>query len=303
MVTPQVVIAGAGPAGMILAYLLATNGVRVLVLEQHADFEREFRGDLLGPSVLPVLEQIGVLPMLVARGLARRVHFRFLISPIEFLGSNGELEAIKLERNDLYLDSTGTPRPRGTGETWIEPFQLALTAVGYRGVPIPGCPFDQRAGIVPNVGGRLTGADGGALPGLYAVGWAKRGPTGLIGDNVAMMGGVGVHHFVTIGEFAYISGYARIHHDVPPFCKVDGADTIRGLNAVGLRRAGVGEADIEALEDACRRLFYREKPFSVAMAEFDTMNGLNRYVKDMINFLKRRDAGKHGRYLESLRAK
>ena len=125
----------------------------------------------------------------------------------------------------------------------------------------------------------------------------------VIGDNVAMMGGVGVHHFVTIGEFAYISGYARIHHDVPPFCKVDGADTIRGLNAVGLRRAGVSEPDIEALEDACRRLFYREKPFAVAMAEFDTMNGINGYVKQMINFLKRRDAGKHGRYLESLRAK
>jgi ferredoxin--NADP+ reductase len=119
------------------------------------------------------------------RGLARRVHFRFLISPAEFLGSNGELEAIRLERNELYLDATGTPRPRGSGETWIEPFQLALTAVGYRGVPIPGCPFDERAGIVPNEGGRLTGADGETVPGLYAVGWAKRGPTGLIGDNVA----------------------------------------------------------------------------------------------------------------------
>ena len=119
------------------------------------------------------------------RGLARRVHFRFLVSPVEFLGSNGQLEAIKLERNELYLDPSGTPRPRGTGETWIEPFQLAFTAVGYRGIPIPGVPFDERAGIVPNVGGRLTGADGATLPGLYAVGWAKRGPTGLIGDNVA----------------------------------------------------------------------------------------------------------------------
>ena len=119
------------------------------------------------------------------RGLERRVHFRFLVSPVEFLGSNGQLEAIKLERNELYLDASGTPRPRGTGETWIEPFQLAFTAVGYRGIPIPGVPFDERAGIVPNVGGRLTGADGAALPGLYAVGWAKRGPTGLIGDNVA----------------------------------------------------------------------------------------------------------------------
>jgi ferredoxin--NADP+ reductase len=118
-------------------------------------------------------------------GRARRVHFRFLVSPIEFLGRDGALEAIRLERNELYLDATGTPRPRGTGETWVEPFQLALTAVGYRGVPIPGCPFDERGGIVPNVGGRLTGSDGATIAGLYAVGWAKRGPTGLIGDNVA----------------------------------------------------------------------------------------------------------------------
>ena len=119
------------------------------------------------------------------RGLARRVHFRFLVSPIEFLGEKGSLTAIRLERNELHLDPSGTPRPRGTGVTWVEPFQLAFTAVGYRGVPIAGCPFDERAGIVPNRGGRLIGDDGATLPGLYAVGWAKRGPTGLIGDNVA----------------------------------------------------------------------------------------------------------------------
>jgi ferredoxin--NADP+ reductase len=95
------------------------------------------------------------------------------------------LRAIRLERNELYLDASGTPRPRGTGETWEEPFQMALTAVGYRGVAIPGCPFDERVGTVPNVEGRLRGPDGAILPGLYAVGWAKRGPTGLIGDNVA----------------------------------------------------------------------------------------------------------------------
>jgi ferredoxin--NADP+ reductase len=119
------------------------------------------------------------------RSLDRRVQFRFLISPIEFLGEAGELRAIRLERNELYLDAEGTPRPRGTGESWVEPFQIALTAVGYRGVPIAGCPFDEREGIVPNVEGRLLGPDGATLPGLYAVGWAKRGPTGLIGDNVA----------------------------------------------------------------------------------------------------------------------
>lgn len=125
----------------------------------------------------------------------------------------------------------------------------------------------------------------------------------VIGDFVNMAGGVGVHHFVTIGEYAFLGGYARIHHDVPPFVKVDGADVVRGLNAIGLRRAGLSEADVQALEDACKRLFYREKPFAIALAEFETLNGLNPHVKRMIEFLRRRDCGVHGRYLESHRAK
>jgi 2-polyprenyl-6-methoxyphenol hydroxylase-like FAD-dependent oxidoreductase len=71
MTKPKVVIAGAGPAGMMLAYQLVSNGVPVTVLEQHQDFEREFRGELLGPSVLPALERFGILRELVKRGLAR----------------------------------------------------------------------------------------------------------------------------------------------------------------------------------------------------------------------------------------
>ena len=125
----------------------------------------------------------------------------------------------------------------------------------------------------------------------------------IIGDNVAMMGAVGIHHFVTIGEYAFLGGAARVHHDVPPFVKIDGADLIRGINVVGLRRAGFAETDIEALEEACRNLFYREKPFSVAMAEFDTVNGINPYVKRMVEFLRLRDTGHHGRYLESRRVR
>lgn len=67
----KVVIAGAGPAGMILAHQLASAGIDVHVLERHADFEREFRGELIGPSVLPVLEKLGIMRELVSRGLAR----------------------------------------------------------------------------------------------------------------------------------------------------------------------------------------------------------------------------------------
>jgi ferredoxin--NADP+ reductase len=56
-------------------------------------------------------------------------------------------------------------------------------AVGYRGVPIAGVPFDARSGKIPNAGGRVLDEAGGAVPGQYVVGWAKRGPTGLIGTN------------------------------------------------------------------------------------------------------------------------
>jgi UDP-N-acetylglucosamine acyltransferase len=122
-----------------------------------------------------------------------------------------------------------------------------------------------------------------------------------VGNNVAMMGGVGVHHFVRIGEYSFVGGMSRIHHDVPPFCKIDGADEVRGLNQVGLKRAGFPDGDIEALEQAYRKLFFREKPFSVAMAEFDLNNGLNIHVRRMVEFLRERDLGRHGRYQESLR--
>jgi UDP-N-acetylglucosamine acyltransferase len=126
----------------------------------------------------------------------------------------------------------------------------------------------------------------------------------VIGNYVNMMGGVGLHHFVTIGDFAYLGGYARIHHDVPPFVKIDGADQVRGLNKVGMSRAGMAAEDIAAVDAAYRKLFTRKKPFAIAMQELDSMNGeLNPHVRTMLDFLKRRDEGRNGRYQESLRQK
>ncbi len=124
----------------------------------------------------------------------------------------------------------------------------------------------------------------------------------IVGDNVNMMGGAAVHHLVTIGEFAWIGGYSRIHHDAPPFCKIDGPDIIRTLNVVGLRRAGFADDDIDALEDAHRQLFSRDKPLAVAMAQFDCSNGINPLVRRLIEFLDRRTHARHGRYQESARA-
>jgi ferredoxin--NADP+ reductase len=60
---------------------------------------------------------------------------------------------------------------------------MVVRAIGYRGVPVAGVPFHDALGIIPNDDGRVTASDGEPMPGLYVVGWAKRGPTGLIGTN------------------------------------------------------------------------------------------------------------------------
>jgi len=126
----------------------------------------------------------------------------------------------------------------------------------------------------------------------------------VIGNNVWMNGIAGVNAWVSIDDFAYIGGAARIHHDVPPFVKIDGADKVRALNSLGLKRAGFTEDDIDSLELAVRSLFTsREKPFALVMNDFDTQNGINPHVKRLVEFLRRRDAGVHGRFLEGLRGK
>ncbi len=122
-------------------------------------------------------------------------------------------------------------------------------------------------------------------------------------DYVWLSGGVGIHHFVTLGRNAFVAAYARIHHDVPPFCKVEGADRVRGLNKRGLERAGYAPEDIAALVEAARNLFSKRKPIAVAMAEYEATEGVNPHVTQLIEFLRRRDTGRNGRYLESLRVR
>jgi UDP-N-acetylglucosamine acyltransferase len=122
-----------------------------------------------------------------------------------------------------------------------------------------------------------------------------------MGNGVVMSAGAASHHYVRIGDFVFVGAYSRVHIDVPPFVKIQD-DSIWDTNTLGLQRSGFGEDDIEAIDDAVRRLFISKKmPFAQAMAEFDTMNGINPHVKKMIEFLRERDLGKHGRYLESFR--
>lgn len=118
---------------------------------------------------------------------ARKVQCRFLVSPVSFAGEGGRVTSVRLEHGELEADKHGTPRACGTGRFTDEPVDLVFKAIGYRGVPIAGVPFDESWGIVPNVGGRVVTERGSdvPIPGQYVVGWAKRGPTGLIGTNNA----------------------------------------------------------------------------------------------------------------------
>ena len=125
----------------------------------------------------------------------------------------------------------------------------------------------------------------------------------VIGDCVIMNGAVGVNQFVTIGEFAYLSGAARIHHDVPPFVKIDGADEIRALNKVGMARAGMSAEDIAAIDVAYRKLFLKKRPLLTAMRDYEDLENVNPHVVRLVEFLRRRNQGRHGRYLESQRNK
>ncbi|MCC6801582.1 MAG: FAD-dependent oxidoreductase [Anaerolineae bacterium] len=116
-------------------------------------------------------------------GKSRRIHMRFLVSPTKILGDKA-VEAIEIVHNELYRAEDGSLRPRPTDKTETLPVGLVFRSIGYKGLPLPGVPFDQRRGVIPNAQGRIVDPDQNrTLYGEYAVGWIKRGPSGIIGTN------------------------------------------------------------------------------------------------------------------------
>ncbi|HZU69671.1 MAG TPA: FAD-dependent oxidoreductase [Ktedonobacteraceae bacterium] len=114
----------------------------------------------------------------------RRITLRFLASPVEIIGENGRIKALKIEQNELVVDANGALRAKGTGNYEIIEAGLILRSIGYRSLPIEGVPFDTATSTINNIAGRVVQPSSGeVVPGEYVVGWAKRGPTGLIGNN------------------------------------------------------------------------------------------------------------------------
>ena len=118
----------------------------------------------------------------------RVIELRFLTSPTELRGRDGKVTEVGVVANEL-VEQDGALRARATDRVGTLEAGLVLRAVGYRGAPIEGYPFDERAGVIPNDAGRILAAPGGApLPGRYVAGWIKRGPQGVIGTNKADAG-------------------------------------------------------------------------------------------------------------------
>jgi ferredoxin--NADP+ reductase len=116
-------------------------------------------------------------------GRPKRVVMRFCCSPIEIKG-DAKVEAIVIGRNELYRDESGVIRARDTGEREELECGLVLRSIGYKGIGLEGLPFDDGRGLIPNESGRVTDPETGEqVAGHYAVGWIKRGPSGVIGTN------------------------------------------------------------------------------------------------------------------------
>ena len=138
------------------------------------DLPDEEEDTLLEPGLrksVAHLRSFAAIPESERSDKAVEIDFHFFESPKAIIGKDGRVCAIEVERTEVKAG-----RAVGTGEIHRIPCSLVLTAIGYLTAPIEGIPFDERAGRFANDEGRI-------LPGLYTVGWAKRGPSGTIGTN------------------------------------------------------------------------------------------------------------------------
>jgi len=124
----------------------------------------------------------------------------------------------------------------------------------------------------------------------------------LVESDTNFGGLAAVHHFVTVGRYAFVGGLARIVRDVPPYMMVEGNPAeVRCVNTVGLRRHGFDEATIERLRTAHKMLYRGASPISKVVKELRASFPDDVHVKYLLDFIERSMAGKQGRAREILR--
>ena len=161
---------------------LHVNGVQAIVDSEDFQFDQGSQEAIDGNNQIRVmvktLEDLKDNPQ---QAQERRLHLHFFHSPLEVVGEDGKVSAIKFERTKL----DGTGNVVGTGEVVEYPVQAVYRAVGYFGSELDQIPFDSKAGVISNEEGRVLDESGKHIPGVYCTGWIKRGPVGLIGHTKA----------------------------------------------------------------------------------------------------------------------
>jgi len=154
---------------------------RDLELDPASEAELAAMDDRNPAKNLEVLREWAARPRTDAK---RQVVLHFNASPVSLAGRE-HVEGMTIVRNRLEADGQGGVKAVPTDETKTLPVGLVFRSVGYKGKALAGVPFDDRRGVVPNIGGRVVAqADSTAVvPGLYVAGWIKRGPQGIIGTN------------------------------------------------------------------------------------------------------------------------
>jgi len=151
-----------------------------LELNPESRAELEAKANFVSAKNVEILREFASRPV---GGKPRRLIFHFLKSPSRLSGA-GRLQQLELVRN--RLEGTAFNQvARETGHTETLACGLLFRSIGYRGVPIAGAPFDAKRGVIPTRDGRVVDAAGTPIQGLYAAGWIRRGPTGIIGTNRA----------------------------------------------------------------------------------------------------------------------
>jgi ferredoxin--NADP+ reductase len=148
-------------------------------------YEEDFDYDEASKLAIETNKQVLVLDKIFRKwrddpqtGSSRRLHLHFFAKPVEVLGTD-RVEAMRFERTE----PDGEGGVRGTGVLRDIPVQAVYRAVGYFGSPLDGVPFDSRHGVIPNREGKVVDDSHQPVNGVYATGWIKRGPVGLIGHT------------------------------------------------------------------------------------------------------------------------
>lgn len=121
--------------------------------------------------------------------------------------------------------------------------------------------------------------------GAILAGWVE------VADQAIISGNCAVHQYVRIGRLAFLRGLSRTSRDVPPFCVLSETHTVRAINVVGLRRAGIAPARIAALRQAFKRLFGGRRNLKLALAELAENGPRGAEVEELVEFIRQSRRG------------